>query len=94
MVPKISIITFFIRFVCSILDLFIYLQNIIFLVGGLSILSGTFFALAQKRLKRLMIYSSIAQVGFLVIALAINTFDSSVAIYFYLFIYLITSILI
>ena len=53
-----------------------------------------FFALKQKRMKRLVIYSSIAQVGFLVAALATNSVDGFSAIYFFLVIYIITSILV
>jgi len=40
-----------------------------------------------------MIYSSIAQIGFLVSALSINTVNSIASIYFFLIIYILTSIL-
>ena len=65
------------------------------LVCGLfSIFIGAFFAIRQKRLKRLLIYSSIAQVGFIAVALSVNTLNSLVSIYFFLIIYILTSILV
>ena len=45
-------------------------------------------------MKRLIIFSSIAQVGFLVAALATNSVDGLSAIYFFLVIYILTSILV
>jgi NADH-quinone oxidoreductase subunit N len=69
-------------------------QDLFILVGILSVFVGTFFAIRQKRLKRVIIYSSIAQVGFLVAALATNTLDGFVSVYFFLLIYIITSVLI
>jgi NADH-quinone oxidoreductase subunit N len=50
--------------------------------------------LRQKRMKRLVIFSSIAQVGFLVAALSTNSLDGFVSIYFFLIIYILTSILV
>jgi len=55
---------------------------------------GTFFALKQKRLKRLMIYSSIAQIGFLVAALATGTVEGFSAIFFFLTIYILSSVVV
>ena len=62
--------------------------------GALSIFLGSFFALRQKRLKRLLIFSSIAQTGFLLVALSNNTFNSFTYVYFFLVVYIITSLLI
>lgn len=93
-VPKIAIFTFFIRWVNCIPILFVDLKFIFFLVAIISIFLGTFFALNQKRVKRLIIYSSIAQIGFLVAALGTATQDGVLAIYFFFVIYTITSVLI
>jgi NADH:ubiquinone oxidoreductase subunit 2 (subunit N) len=60
----------------------------------LSIITGTFFAISQLRLKRLVIYSSIAQTGFLLSSLSCGLTNSIVVVYFYLIVYLITSFLI
>jgi len=63
------------------------------IVGVFSVFVGTFFALKQKRVKRLVIYSSIAQIGFLVAALSCNSLDGFSSIFFFLIIYIITAIL-
>ena len=52
-----------------------YIKDLLVLIGVISVFVGTFFALKQKRVKRLIIYSSIAQIGFLVAALATGTID-------------------
>jgi|TARA_B110000977_G_scaffold176008_1_gene231229 NADH-quinone oxidoreductase subunit N len=93
-IPKIAILCFFVRFICSTNVFFIDLQEILLFFGLFSTFLGTFFALTQIRMKRLVIYSSIAQIGFLVVALSINSLQGFSAMYFFLFIYLITSILI
>ena len=43
---------------------FLDIKVLFILIAILSAFFGTFFALRQKRVKRLIIYSSIAQVGF------------------------------
>ncbi len=50
--------------------------------------------MSQKRVKRLIVYSSIGQVGFIVAGLALNTLESFTAVFMFLIIYTITSILI
>ena len=93
-IPKLSLITFFIKWLCC---LNIYSSNISFMLlicGISSVFIGTFYALNQKRLKKLIIYSSIAQIGFIAIGLASNTLGGYSAIIFFLIIYLITSILV
>jgi NADH-quinone oxidoreductase subunit N len=63
-------------------------------IGLFSVLIGTFFALSQKRMKRLIVYSSIAQIGFLVAALETGSISGFSSIFFFLVIYIISSILI
>ena len=93
-VPKIVIFSFFIKWVSVISILFVDIKDFLVFVGIISVFTGTFFALRQKRMKRLIIFSSIAQVGFLVGALATNSVDGFAAIYFFLIIYILTSILV
>lgn len=92
--PKISILVFFIRWVFSVSNIFLNISSLFLLVGIISVFFGTVFALRQKRVKRLIIYSSIAQIGFLVIPFLILTLDSFSYLCFFLVIYIITSILI
>ena len=93
-VPKIVIFNFFIKWLCTISVMFYDMKDILVFVGVLSVFFGTFFALRQKRMKRLIIFSSIAQVGFLVAALSTNSVDGYASIYFFLVIYILTSILV
>ncbi len=62
--------------------------------GILSAFIGTFYALSQNRLKKLIIYSSISQVGFLVAGLSTHSLGGYSSVIFFLIIYIITSILI
>ena len=93
-IPKLVIFNFFIKCISAFSQIFYEFQILFLIIGLLSIFIGTFFALSQKRIKRLVIYSSIAQVGFLVSALATNTLDGFASIYFFLFVYIISSILV
>jgi len=91
--PKIAIFSFFIKWVCILSNTFYDVKYLLNFVGVFSVFVGTFFALKQKRVKRLVIYSSIAQVGFLVAALSSNSLDGFSAILFFLIIYVITATL-
>lgn len=93
-VPKLVLFSFFIRWISIVSNIFFDINFIFIACGIISVFLGTFFALRQKRLKRLVIYSSIAQVGFLVAALSTQSVDGFSAIYFFLVIYIITSVLV
>lgn len=92
--PKIPLIFFFIKWISSLGVFFSYIQPFLLFAGLLSTVVGTFFAISQRRLKRLIIYSSVAQIGFLVCGLSLNTLEGFVSVYFFLFLYLVTSILV
>merc|ERR1712146_413609 len=93
-VPKIIIFSFFIKWTLVISTMFDDIKNVFVLVGVISVFFGTFFALKQKRIKRLIIFSSIAQVGFLVAALSTNSVEVFLLFIFFLVIYILTSILV
>ncbi len=69
-------------------------QTILLISGTLSILIGSFMALRQKRLKRLLIFSSISHVGFLLLGCATGTVLGLTSVIYYLMFYLITSVLV
>jgi len=92
--PKLVIFSFFIKWLCVISSLFYLIKDFFILIGLFSVLIGTFFALSQKRMKRLVIYSSIAQIGFLVAALETGSISGFSSIFFFLIIYIISSILV
>jgi NADH-quinone oxidoreductase subunit N len=93
-VPKIPLIYFFIKWIGTLNELFESLSIILLFCGILSSIIGTFYALSQNRLKKLIIYSSIAQVGFIVSGLALNSLGAFTSVFYFLIIYIITSLLI
>lgn len=90
--PKLPVFHFFIKWI-GIVTLFENLSLFFIISAVLSICVGTFMALSQKHVKRLIIYSSIAQTGFLLLALANYSSQSLISLYFYLIIYLITALI-
>lgn len=92
--PKIVIFCFFVRWLSIISDFLYEVKFLLIFVGILSVFVGSFFALKQKRVKRLLIYSSIAQIGFPVAALSTQSVDGMVSIFFFFIIYIVTSTLI
>ena len=62
--------------------------------GSCSVILGTLFALRQKkRIKRLLAYSSVTHVGFILLSLASNSIEGLVGVIFYLISYLVTLML-
>lgn len=95
---KISILTFIIDLVLHIsnnttilMQPSLSLTNLILIASILSLLVGTIVGLAQSRIKRLLAYSTISHVGFLLLAIGINTVDSVESFIFYLIQYSLTS---
>jgi len=93
-IPKFSIFVFLMRWLSVFINDFIFLKVLLVAAGIFSVLWGAYFAIAQKRIKRFIIYSSISQVGFIVVACSVCSVESYTSIFFYLFIYLISSIVI
>jgi NADH-ubiquinone oxidoreductase chain 2 len=92
---KISILTFLLDLVIGSASLtsssLSSLSNLMLISAFLSLLVGTVVGLAQSRIKRLLAYSTISHVGFLLLAIAINTEDSIESFIFYLIQYSLTS---
>ena len=91
-VPKLSMLYVFLKWLLC-LNETDYTYALFVGCGLLSILWCSFFALQQKRLKRFLIYSSIAQTGFIIIACTHLTPLTVANIYFFISLYLLTSIL-
>ncbi|AWD32583.1 NADH-quinone oxidoreductase subunit N [Candidatus Kinetoplastibacterium sorsogonicusi] len=88
--PKIAIITILFR----LLNLFIevdkdYISTIILYLSIASIILGNILAVMQSNFKRLLAYSAISHMGFVLLALANNNIEFAL---FYLISYLLTSI--
>ncbi|MFA4905705.1 MAG: proton-conducting transporter membrane subunit [Candidatus Margulisiibacteriota bacterium] len=60
-------------------------QEVLLIVGTLSILVGALLALGQKDMKRMLAYSSISQMGYIVAALAVGTKLGVLAALFHFF---------
>lgn len=103
--PKISIIIFLLELVTSSLlgsslssatDIVsvwsLPLKNILLVSSLFSLIIGSVVGLAQYRIKRLLAYSTISHVGFLLLALAINTEQSTESLIFYLLQYSVTNL--
>ena len=95
-IPKISIFLFFLELVHS-------TNNYIFNSGFtwtislsisclLSLIIGTVLGLTQFRIKRLLAYSTISHIGFILLALYINDLESTQAFIFYIMQYTITNL--
>ena len=67
-------------------------KNLLLISSLLSLIIGTVVGLAQTRIKRLLAYSTISHVGFLLLALAINTEQSIDSLIFYLIQYSFTNL--
>jgi len=92
-IPKIALFSIFLRLFQNIFSVF---ENtfIFFLVlfSITSVIVGSFIALKQKKLKRLLAYSSISHVGYLLLAFASNSIQGTQSLLFYLIIYMLTSL--
>jgi len=92
--PKISLCVLLIRFLLIFYPIIEFLDTFFLLVGLYSILLGCFYALNKKRLKKLIIYSSISQMGFPICIIGENTSNCFFSIIYFVGIYLFISILI
>jgi len=91
--PKISLLLFILEF-----QGFAFLSNwstwtlVLSISTILSIIFGSLGGLTQYRIKRLLAYSTISHVGFILFALSINTINSVEAFLFYLIQYSLTNV--
>jgi NADH-ubiquinone oxidoreductase chain 2 len=67
-------------------------KNLLLVSSLLSLIIGTVVGLAQYRIKRLLAYSTISHVGFLLLALAVNSEESIESFLFYIVQYSITNL--
>lgn len=68
------------------------LTNLLLISSLLSLIIGTVVGLAQSKIKRLLAYSTISHVGFILLALAINSEQSIESFIFYIIQYSITNL--
>jgi NADH-ubiquinone oxidoreductase chain 2 len=68
------------------------IKNLLLISSLLSLFIGSIVGLAQIKLKRLLAYSTISHIGFILLALAINSQQSIDSFIFYIFQYTITNL--
>ena len=72
-------------------DFYVF-KNLLLICSVLSLIIGTVVGLAQHKIKRLLAYSTISHVGFLLLSMAINTEQSLESFLFYLVQYSLTNV--
>ena len=91
--PKIAILALLLRLcMYTFYDLIDSWQYLIIFSSFLSMFIGTLGAINQNKIKRLLAYSSIAHVGYLLISLATGTIESIEALLIYTVLYMLTII--
>ena len=73
-------------------DKIIEIKYLILISALLSIILGTIVGLSQIKIKRLLAYSTISHIGFMLLALVINTIQSTEAFIFYIIQYTLTNL--
>ena len=91
--PKISILAIFVR-ICveSFYDFFFPWQTVLIFSSIGSMIFGAIAAMAQNKLKRLLAFSSIGHVGYMLIGLCCGTVEGLQALLVYLVIYVVMTI--
>ncbi len=74
-----------IRIVTSIFSLNVSVNNVLMLVGTVSIFAGALAAIGQNNFKRMLAYSSISQMGYIILSLGTGTGLGIVGAAFHLF---------
>jgi len=91
--PKVAALALFIRVMVGPFgDLVTEWQQVVVVISVLSMLLGSFAAIAQMNVKRMMAYSSIGHVGYALIGLAVGNEGGVMAVLVYLSIYVFMNI--
>jgi NADH-ubiquinone oxidoreductase chain 2 len=92
--PKISILIFILQLIHNNnYSSNIYELKLTLLISSfLSLIIGTIAGLSQNRIKKLLAYSTISHIGFMLLAITVNNIDSIQAFFFYLIQYTLSNI--
>lgn len=92
-VPKVSIFGVFVKlFFLSFYELFSLWQPVLIASGIFSLLVGAFGAFAQKKIKRLLVYSSIGHLGYMLLGLSCLSLEGLQSMLAYLVFYILMTI--
>lgn len=90
---KFVITVAFIKIYFSVFFMFsFYWYRIFLFLGVSSVIFATFAAIYQDKIKRLLAYSGIAHIGYVLLAVSTNTLDGLFSAYYYILVYSITSL--
>ena len=91
--PKIALLGVFLRLLLgSFYDLLFAWQYVLIFCSVCSLFIGAFGAMAQKKIKRLLVYSSIGHVGYLLIGICCGTVEGLQAVLLYLILYVFMTV--
>lgn len=91
-IPKIALLIFLVEIQSGInFDINIW-KNLLLISSILSLIIGSIVGLSQYRIKRLLAYSTISHIGFILLSLSINTEQSIESFIFYIIQYSLTNI--
>jgi proton-translocating NADH-quinone oxidoreductase chain N len=91
--PKIAILGLFLRLLLfSFYDFLFFWQNITIVCAIISMAFACLAALAQKKIKRLLAFSSITHIGYILTALSCGTVEGLQSLLIYIFIYILMSL--
>ena len=92
-VPKIAVFIILIKLLGSVFSsLYIFWIDMLLILSILSLLIGNIIAISQKNIKRMLAYSTIANIGFIFLGISMGSIDSYKAAMFYTLTYVITTI--
>ena len=91
--PKIAAFAMMIRLLVDGLGgMYVEWQNMLIILAVLSISIGNLIAIAQQNIKRMLAYSTISHIGFLLLGILSGTTDGSSASMFYVLVYALMSL--
>jgi len=92
-IPKIALFSIFLRFFQGTFSSFEEITLCVFVISSIaSVIVGSFVTLNQKKLKRLLAFSSVSHVGYLLLGFAANSIEGTQSLFFYLIVYMLTSL--
>lgn len=92
--PKLPFVYFSMKWLISIDCFHGLMHDSLIVVSVLSVIFGLVFAIRQVRFKRMILYSSILQVGFITFGFSASTPQIYASVLFFVFVYLITMLVI
>ena len=91
--PKVAVFVVFLKlYFITFLTLTFIWSDILVFIGIASIIVGSIFALTQENIKRLLAYSAISNIGFIILAMGLVTNDGLYASLYYTIVYSFTAL--